>query len=348
MFPSPLLTLRSTCGLTSVSHHGSHLLTTSSNGELCQWDRRSGNRVSSWRPTEELVCALPLQSHGASSYTSVALQHKNGICIFDLSRSAVSCGLDVVSSNFARIRTLPLESDVLLCPSGMNGIACYDIRVPSAANGWFRTFRCNTVFPDSDSNYNALSPSKYTAGLYLDCNDLGSLQNFEAFPTLGPFHVVATYECGRVSIFDLRRGDVPVLSCDACTNVEALPSLSVWKSVLLVGDTKGEVSMFHVSDATGIRMLHRTTLCDNGSNPCVVGCLKVRDDGAIAVAGCWDNNIRILETRTLSVKAVLSEHRDSITDVHFGASTGEFVTSGLDGNAHVWNLFHSGYRHEYQ
>ncbi|GFE53578.1 guanine nucleotide-binding subunit beta 1 [Babesia ovis] len=173
--------------------------------------------------------------------------------------------------------------------------------------------------------------------------DVGSLQNIEPLPFLSNYHIVATYECGLVSIFDIRSHREPLMK-RKLDDSETLLSLDVWRSVLLVGDAGGNISMFHVSDPTGIIPLERINICKGVDSPCGIGCLGVREDGAITVACCWDYSVRVLETRSLEVKAILGDHNDTIMDVSFDRLTGDFATCSLDGNGYMWNLFSSSYK----
>ncbi|ORM40177.1 uncharacterized protein BXIN_1481 [Babesia sp. Xinjiang] len=174
-------------------------------------------------------------------------------------------------------------------------------------------------------------------------DDVGTLQNIEPLPFISDHHFASTYECGLVSVFDLRKTRAPVLSY-RLKDVEATPSLAAWRSVLLVGDTCGNVYMLHVSASDGIILLKRANIYSDVAKQSGIGCLEVRSDGAITVAGCWDYSLRVLETRSLEVKAVLCEHNDSIMDISFDISTGDFATCAVDGNGHVWKLFSSNYK----
>ncbi|KAK1445197.1 hypothetical protein BgAZ_111030 [Babesia gibsoni] len=329
MLDYPLITVRSSSGLTSVNHCGTHLLTTSSTGDLCQWDRQSGNAVSLWRTKQNLVSALPLESHGSTSYERVALQHSNGVYIFDLHSESVLEEFDISVSNFARIRLIPQNPPLLVCPSGLSDIICHDIRVPYLEKDASDGYSKNNAVKTGPENGITLSMSS---------DEFGSLQNIEPLPYLGSDYILSTYECGSICLFDLRNSQRPLFTSDVCKGAEAFPSLAVWRSVALVGDTKGEAHMLNVSKSAGFKLLYRRTLNDEDPGSCVAGCLRIRDDGAVTVACCWDNSIRLFETRSLSMKALCNEHKDNITDIHFHGSTGEFATCGMDGNAHVWKI----------
>ncbi|GIX60592.1 guanine nucleotide-binding protein subunit beta-like protein 1 [Babesia caballi] len=326
MFFSPCLTIRSDHGLTSVRFLGPRLLTTSSHGDFCSWSLESANLLSSSHPKPDLVSALPLLPPGSSSCGIVALQHKGGVCLFDLARGEVFHEYRVDYSGFSRIRFCRPDSPLLLCPSGLGSIVCHDLRLPDPAK----------------ANNTSSSPSIEVPPPTGHGTDVGTLQNFEPIPSISAHHVASTYESGLVAVSDLRRPNSPVAAL-TLPNVEGLPSLDAWRSVLLVGDTSGHVSMLHVSPSSELTLLRQHNVNPDSGSSSGVGCLKVRPDGALTLACCWDYALRALETRTLQVKATLKEHYDSVTDAAFDGPTGRFATCGLDGNAHVWNLFNDNY-----
>ncbi|GBE58513.1 guanine nucleotide-binding subunit beta 1 homolog, putative [Babesia ovata] len=338
MLASPFLSIRTGHGLTSVCYFGARLLTSSNNGELCSWDLESGNLLSSSRPRPDLVSVLPLLPHGSPPCGIVALQHKEVVSLFDLTRSGVVQEFPIDHSTFARVRCCYSGTPLLLCPSGLNTIVCHDLRAPRGIRG----LDSNTK---ADHGSQESRPSQHVVEVRapaVDGEDVGSLQNFEPLTSVSDRCVAATYESGLVAVFDLRNPALPV-STLKLKDIEALPSLAAWRSVLLVGDTGGNVSMLNLSPSDSLTLLRRRNISDEDTQLRGVGCLRVRADGAVTVACCWDYGVSVLETRTLEAKAVLSEHHDTITDAAFDLVTGDFATCGMDGNAHIWKLFSDSY-----
>nr|BAN65280.1 guanine nucleotide-binding protein subunit beta-like protein 1 [Babesia bovis] len=321
MEATPVISIRGKDGLTSVCYVNKGLLTSSIGGGLSIWDMTTGNTLTSSHIHRDCVYALPIDSNGQNCASMLAVQHKSGFSVFDLKTDTTLYNADVNYSNFSHI-CFCSSASLLLCPSGINSIACYDVR---------------TAIGSSDHQNGATGPSSISIELLAPTEgstDIGCLQHIETFPHSSGYRIIAGYETGLVSIFDLRKPQHALMT-HTVDGIDTLTAFSVWRDVVLLGDSIGNVSMLHISSSSDVTTLKSHNIYKGEASTAGIGCLKIRPDGAITIACCWDYTIRVLETRSLYTKAIIAEHNDTIVDVCFNAQSGDFATCGLDGNAYA-------------
>lgn len=70
-----------------------------------------------------------------------------------------------------------------------------------------------------------------------------------------------------------------------------------------------------------------------------VGHTSLRADGRVLACACWDNTVRVFQSRNLKPLAVLSFHGSSCQAVAFSPHTGMLASGGQDTKISLWDCF---------
>ncbi|AFZ81747.1 hypothetical protein BEWA_011650 [Theileria equi strain WA] len=317
-----IVSIRSIDGFTSARCYNTHVLTSSVTGALFQWDIETSNPILSHNIEKPLDFVLPYRVGTTSEYSSILLQSRGDISILDLKSCKIHHLVDAITTSFARISLLNYGSSTTPCiivPCEKN-IKVFDLRIEC---GGINSNVIHTINPPVIQ-----TPKK---------SEIGMLHTCKQFSALGSSYILSTYESASIVIHDLRNLKEPALPVHYMDTFEAIPALSTWKDVVLIGDTGGLIHMYHVTHQDGIRHIKSSIPRDPENSP-GISSLDIRNDGTIFAAGCWDRIVRIYETRSLSLKGVINKHYSNIIDASFDKTGNTLCTASKDGIANVLNV----------
>lgn len=151
-------------------------------------------------------------------------------------------------------------------------------------------------------------------------------------------YVLAGFEAGDIILWDFVSGK-------ACSHImlrECITSLTFDPVTCrgICGNASNILQIFTIDSNFNITLKCEIPMTNEGCN-----IVKLRPDRKIFVSGGWDGRLRLFSWKSLRLLVVLTEHRDSITDVQFSPApvhvwnSNIMAASGADGVISLWNLY---------
>lgn len=198
----------------------------------------------------------------------------------------------------------------------------------------------NLVVPQDDSSVDVIdihtlerirqfTPSKMK---------LGNVMCLQKVVLNDSIYVLAGFETGDVILWDFITGR----TCSHLRLRECITSLA-FDAVTgrgICGNASNILQIFTIDRSFHITLKCEISMTNEGCN-----IVKLRPDRKIFVSGGWDGRLRLFSWKSLRLLVVLTEHRESITDVQFSPSNVSFwnsnimAASGADGVISLWNLY---------
>ncbi|KAL3271495.1 hypothetical protein HHI36_021977 [Cryptolaemus montrouzieri] len=151
--------------------------------------------------------------------------------------------------------------------------------------------------------------------------------------------ILGAYETGHMVLWDFDAAQavssIKLIEHTTSISYDALTSKGI------VGNSSCVLQVFHIDRNTlEMSIKYETSILNDGINV-----VKLREDGKIFAAGCWDNRIRYFSWKTLRVLAVLTEHKKPVNDIKFSPfpvsqwNSTIMAAGGQDGVISLWNIY---------
>lgn len=168
---------------------------------------------------------------------------------------------------------------------------------------------------------------------------LGIMMGIEKILLNGKFSILAGYETGDVILWNFDTGEV-ISSAKLQDQITSLSFDSFTCRGICAG-ASNILQIFNIDkQSLEIKLKGEISLINEGCNV-----VKFRHDGKLFVSGGWDGRIRLYSSKTFRALAVLTEHKNAITDVQFSPHIIKYwnsrimAVSGADGTISLWNLY---------
>jgi WD40 repeat protein len=171
-----------------------------------------------------------------------------------------------------------------------------------------------------------LSPSCSDAKAY------GMVMALQSFTNNGTQYLLAGYEDGRVSLWDLT-SQLEISSLRFYDDSIMCLGFSQHLSRGVVGSTGDELHSFSLTEDMQLTQLKTVQVSNAGLQCCVF-----RKDAKIIASGGWDGRVRVFRAKSMQPLAVLILHADTVQCAAF-ADDNTLVTGSKDKNICVWSIY---------
>lgn len=168
---------------------------------------------------------------------------------------------------------------------------------------------------------------------------IGNIMALEKTIVKGNIYLIGGYEAGDVVLWSFDTGEL--ISCAKFQEQITSISFDSFTCRGVCGGASNILQIFNINEKSfEIKMKCEITLTNEGCNV-----VKFRHDGKLLVSGGWDGRVRLYSCKTLRALAVLTQHKNSITDVQFSPNIIKYwnsrimAVSGSDGTISLWNLY---------
>lgn len=172
-----------------------------------------------------------------------------------------------------------------------------------------------------------------------DKESIGNIMALEKSLVNGKMYIIGGYETGDVILWSFDTGEV-ISSAkfqDQITSISFDPITCRG----VCGAASNVLQIFHINEKSfEMKVKCEITLTNEGCNV-----VRFRHDGKLLVCGGWDGRVRLYSCKTLRALAVLTQHKNAITDVQFSSNVIKYwnsrimAVSGSDGTISLWNLY---------
>lgn len=305
-FKSDMGPIHSICYSVKSDNYISHILAATEKGIVYFWDLET-NRLQYKQKMGESIQAI-------HSYEDVIItQEKCG----NVKMWASGNGAYEITDNY--------ECAVGFCKS----IVIKDTLVVHQENGTLDILDIRT----------ALKTFKLQKHLVPEKEYVGNMMALEKIFFNGKYYLMAGYETGDVFLWSFDTGEIKCSAKfqDQITSI----SFDPYTCRGVCGGASNILQIFNIDKSSfQITLKCEITLPNEGCNV-----VKYRHDGKLFASGGWDGRLRLYSCKTLRVLAVLTQHKNAITDVQFSPhilkywNSNIMAVSGADGTISLWNLY---------